>query len=318
MEPGKHKFWNSIHNKGQLALLAIRGSNQLSTSAESTTTEKYLFAANYPQNLITAVSTHVRPPEGFEKWLDLLQPKDPGRELAHMNVGAAHLFAEIQAVFDETSQDQAWLIRMLGCIRQGILVDAEFDTWADGRTSGIWAQKEVRSKDKGRSAFPRYVYHDMFISFAWNLYYAIRLHLNELLRRCVDLVQSHSFVMDNNKQQIVAKHDRENECSYAPLDYANILEEATETVSMLVQGICANIAFCLGEIDDLGNEPGRRTPLAGRLALWPMHVARCSCEEGSKTEMWLVSKLEFIGEVLGNKLAGRLAKRPRTEPWIIK
>jgi len=142
---------------------------------------------------------------------------------------------------------------MLQCIRQGLLIDAEYQTWEDTRTSGVWAQKEFRSKQNRESKFAAYIYHDLFIAFAWNTYRFSRLHMNVVLRRCIHLVQAHPSSLSQLPDPL--------------LDYAEIYQEATMVIEEMRHGICASVPYWRGDIDKLGNEGGNRKPFAGRLAL---------------------------------------------------
>jgi len=52
--------------------------------------------------------------------------------------------------------------------------------------------------------------------------------------------------------------------------------------------------------------------------LWPIYRAIRSLEEGDEIQLWLIGKLRFIADVLGQKLAGRLLERPRIHTWDIR
>jgi hypothetical protein len=250
--------------------------------------------------MVTCLAAHLPPPGEAERWLELLGPDNPASELGWCNLLSARVCAKVQSLFDDPCQDDGWMLRILQQIKEILVIDERFQYWLDTSLIGNWSQKQVRVANAKVEDLPIYVYHDLIVGFTWNYYRAARIHINEIMRRCIQLVQSHP-----------SSHD-------LGMDLEEVYLESTTTINDMVTGVRCSTEFCLGDIDSNGKEGGRRMPLAGRAMIWPLYRASRSCEEGSELQLWFVKRLDFISEVMGNRLAKRLAARPWRYPWDIR
>lgn len=250
--------------------------------------------------MVKCIASHIQPPEQSEQWLDLFREPEPSISLGKCHIRNAKLCVEAQKVFDAKVRDDTWVVRMLQVIRSGLQLDIDFQAWS--KKTDLWQVKQYRSPSATAETYPIHLYHDLYIATIWNNYRSSRIHLQEVLKRCDFLVQEHPHA---------AKLSLENE---------SIQAECSSIISELVSDICSSIPFCMGEIDSTGEIPKttRILPLCGRMTLWPIYVAMTSADNDSETEVWLRSKLEYISNVMGIRLAGRLARRERRDPWDIR
>jgi hypothetical protein len=243
------------------------------------------------------ITGHTRPPDDTERWLKLAKWNDPTYELSVTVFQHARLGAEAQALFDQHTRNEWWVIELLKIVKESIQIDERYQAWEDSMT-GIWRYKETRSS----SGPTQHIYHDIMMAALWNRNRSFRIHLHEVLLRCCTLIQSHPYGRT------------------LPFDFESTRNQSRAVIMQMIENIIASIHFCLGRIDSKGNivDPARPLPVAGYFAMFPLYVAMVSAEEGSKTQSLLRGKLEYISDALGVRLAGNLARREKKDPWDIR
>jgi hypothetical protein len=253
--------------------------------------------------MVTCLAAHIQPPEEADRWLELLGEDvetGGGLELSWCNLLSARICAEAQQLFDNPSREEDQVLNMLRCIKQLLIVDERLVGWQDRETTGLWSQKQVRTAQTRNTDIPTYVYYNIIVGFGWNYYRAARIHINEVLRHCIEVIKSYPSFEE------------------VDLDLDQIEVDSAEAIEELVVGVRASAGFCLGDIDSNGKEGARRLPLSGRAMIWPIYRALRSCVEGSERQLWLIGKMEFISDVLGQKLATRLLERQRVSRWNLR
>lgn len=264
--------------------------------------------------IFKSLTSHCEPPEDAERWLTILGRTDnnlQAEELAKTNLHNARLCARAQALFnkEDAERSEDWPLEMLRVVKEAILVDLQYQQWSDygpgsyqHKVLYVPANLDQRTPDMGSGPVisPSYIYQDLWIAFIWNNYRACRIHLHEVLLHCMDLYTSYSSAQSPG------------------IDPAVTQEQSREVIKDLLSGICASIPYCLGDIDEAGepiDKEERRKPLTGWLMMWPLYVARSSCEQGSAVDILIQEKLEYIGDRLGICRAKSFAYKPRREPW---
>jgi hypothetical protein len=243
------------------------------------------------------ITCHTRPPDETERWLELAKWNDPTHDLSVTIFHHARLGAEVQALFDDTKQNEWWVIELLKIVKKSIQIDQGYQAWEDSVT-GIWRYKETRSS----SGPSQHIYHDIMIAAIWNRNRGFRIHLHEVLLRCCTLIQSHPYGQT------------------LPFYFESTRSKSTSIIKEMIANIIASMPFCLGNIDSKGNvvDPAKPLPVAGYFAMFPLYLAMVSVEEGSETQSWLRGKLHYISDALGVRLAGNLARREKKDPWDIR
>jgi hypothetical protein len=150
--------------------------------------------------------------------------------------------------------------------------------------------------------YPIHIYNDLLVAWLWDNMRTVRIHLLEVLKRCDFLLQVH-----HNAAKI-------------EFESTGLEEDANAIIRDMVSDVCSTVPFFLGEVDSRGNiaKYPHILPLAGRMAMWSIYIAMTSSEPGSETESWLRSKLELINSSMGMRLAARLARRERKNPWDLR
>lgn len=226
--------------------------------------------------MITCLAAHIRPPDEADHWLELIgdDRAGGGDRLAKINLHSARFCADVHQLFENPVKDEVWVIQMLQRVKQALLIDKEYVSWNEKETVGIWTKRQAKSANIKPGNLPTYVYRHLVMGFTWSYYRAARIHVNEMLRRCIQFIKLSPIAQNLD------------------LDLETIYDESTKTVPEMVLGIQAGSAFCLGDINSNGAEGGYRMPLAGRAMIWPIYRAVRSCDEGSNIQIYLIGKLE--------------------------
>lgn len=256
------------------------------------------------------IAEHVNPTEETNLWLETIPRDDPSLNLSKCNLRTARLCHEAQVLFDSNSKDEWWIVKMLGVVKEAILIDLQYQQWADTLPTPwrprIFRKPGTASTDRLnaggiRNGLPQYVYEDVYVTWASNNFRAARIHLHEVLLHCVSLIELHphagaSFLIEETRIQ------------------------SRMIISEMVSEICASTDFCLGDINSVGDPaPARyRMPLRGYLMIWTHWRAYVSALKGSECKLWLGSKLEFISNVMVVVAARAVMDRTSGDPWDMR
>jgi len=271
---------------------------------------------NLSQEILTlwkvgkCIAEHIKPTEEANLWLETIPRDDPGLNLSKCNLRTARLCLEAQVLFDNDSEDEWWILKMFGVVKEAVLIDLQYQQWADslptpwrprifcksGKTSADRANAEVTS-----IGIPQYVYEDVYVAWASNNCRAARIHLHEVLLYCVSLIE---------------RHPSTGASSY--IEETRI--QSRMIISVMISDICASTDFCLGDINSVGDPAPTeyRMPLRGYLMIWPLWRAYVSALKGSDCKLWLGSKLEFISNHMGVIAARAVMDRNSADPWDMR
>jgi hypothetical protein len=259
---------------------------------------------------VKCIAEHVKPTEAVNVWLETIPIDDPGLNLSKCNLRTARLCHEAQVLFDSNSEDEWWIVKMLGVVKEAVLIDLQYQQWADSlptpwrprffRKPGTTSAK-IPHAEEACNGLPQYVYEDIYVAWASNSCRAARIHLHEVLLHCVSLIKSHPHA----------------ETSF---DVEQTTIQSRTIISEMVSEICASTDFCLGEIDSVGNPAPTeyRMPLRGYLMIWIHWRAYVSAPEGSECKLWLHSKLEFVSNCMGVLAARAVMDRISKDPWDMR
>lgn len=254
--------------------------------------------------IIRCIVSHSDPPEDAERWLELSGMDTITIAQARLNIRLARMCAEAERLFYYTTQDELWLLGLMRTVKEGMLLEQEYNNWNDS-TYEMWPYHKVRtcSSDGGLPSntppSTPHIYHDIWVAFVWNMHRSCRIHLHEVLLHCLDLIDSHP-----------------NAAEFS-IDPHIMRDQSKSMISSLVSDICEGVPFCIGDIDATGKQQGAANgiPLAGYLLVWPLYVASVSGEYNSPRDLWIREKLRYISRVMGLRKAHILASRPKKEPW---
>jgi hypothetical protein len=250
---------------------------------------------------VKCITEHVNPTKEVDLWLEALPSDDPGFKLSRCNLRTARLCHEAQTLFDNYSEDELWLLKMLEVIKEAILIDLQYQQWADSLPTP-WRPRVFRKPAEATTIYLRqYVYEDVYVAWASNNCRAVRIHLHEVLLHCVSLVELHA-------------------CSEASLCIEETRTTSRIVISEMISDICASVDFCLGDIDSFGAPASieYRMPLRGYLMIWILWRTYVSALKGSETQLWLGSKLEFISSFMGVEAARVVFDRTSEDPWDMR
>lgn len=256
------------------------------------------------------ITEHIMPTDEAQIWLESIPRKDPGLQLAKPNLRTACLCYEAQALFDSDSDDEWWIVKMLQIVKEAILIDLEYQEWTESLPA-IWRKRNLRKSGTTSTkedntepishVFPQHVYEDIYIAFISNNYRAARIHLHEVLLRCVSLIESHPHAETSFNAEQTRIQSR-------------------AIISEMISDICASTSYCLGDINSTGDlaPTGYRMPLGGYLVIWSHWRAYVSAPEGSKSKLWLRTKLEYISNSMGILAARTVTNRTIKNPWDLR
>jgi hypothetical protein len=259
------------------------------------------------------IAQHEEPTREVSLWLETIPRDDPGLEISKCNLRTARLCHDAQVLFDNYSEDEWWMVRMLGVIKEAVLIDLEYQQWADSLPTA-WRLRIVHKSDRTSAdrfntdatsiGLPQYVYEDVYIAWASNNCRACRIHLHEVLLHCISLIELHPHAGAS-----------------AYIEETRV--QSRSIISEMVSDICSSTDFCLGDITPVGDPAPTeyRMPLGGYLMTWILWQAYVSAPKGSAPKLWIASKLEFVSNVMGVE-AGRIVidKIDRTleDPWDLR
>ena len=230
--------------------------------------------------------------------------------LATCNVHAVRLLFKVQKLFETKERDGPWILQLLQATKEALLLDAQYQEWNESN-SGVWLPRTIRTANVPSSArsifnaelleiFPQQIFHDIYIAFVWNNYRSSRIHLHEVLLRCISLISTHPYAQKLS------------------LDFTNTISASKTIISDLVADICACSSFCLGIIDSTGKPTNKTWPLCGYLIYWPTYVAMISSSPSNQRTTLLRGNLEYVANVLGIGTAKILIDRERPNPWDLR
>lgn len=260
--------------------------------------------------VVKCITEHVNPPDNVNLWLETIPLDDPGLKLSRCNLRTARLCHEAQKLFDNYSVDELWLLKMLGVIKEAVLIDLQYQQWADSLPTP-WRPRIFRKPGKDPTdrftahassiGLPWYVYEDVYVAWASNNCRAARIHLHEVLLHCVSLIELHPHS-----------------------ETSRYIEETRITsrdiISEMISDICASIDFCLGDVDSVGDPAPTeyRMPLRGYLMIWILWRTYVSAPEGSDCKLWLGSRLELISNFMGVEAARAVLDRSLGDKWDMR
>ncbi len=232
--------------------------------------------------------------------------------MARLGIRTTRLCAEIQALFDTPAQDQAWAQGLLSAILLGFQLDADFQSWIDEHACSPERGYAVQPPPPGLvvpSAQMLYLFRDCWLANTWMGCFSKRAHLHEVLLHCFALLNLDA----NNKAHA-------DSLSMSYVQENDVCLQSQRIIADMIYGICASIPCILGMVDFWGqmSKPETRKPLGGYLSIWPLHVARASCEEGSERDIWLKSMQVSLSQDYGLRFAMHMARRTKTQPWDLK
>ncbi|RFU24971.1 hypothetical protein B7463_g11367, partial [Scytalidium lignicola] len=252
------------HHFGRVSLLELRGEKQFTTPLGIN-----IFRTCYGHLVVKCITEHVNPTEGVNTWLETIPLDDPGLKLSRCNLRTARLCHEAQTLFDNYSEDECWLLKMLRVIKEAILIDLQYQEWADSLPTP-WRPRIFRKPGKIPAEattiyLQHYVYADVYVAWASNTCRAARIHLHEVLFHCVSLIELHA-------------------CSETSLCIEETRRTSRIIISEMISEICASIDFCLGDIDSFGAPASTeyRMPLHGYLIIWILWRTYVSAPKGSE------------------------------------
>ena len=240
-------------------------------------------------------------------WLEHFEMEDHSQTLGRNNLRAVDLCAKAQILFESDAQEDEWLVlQLLQLVKYLVVLDLEYQAWSDAKT-GIWRHRIARTTSEKTPSthdqiFPKYVYHDIYVACVWNNYRFFRIHFNEVLLHCVELLQAHPTAQT------------------AAVDFEAIIKQSKSVIREMILDICASLPFSLGIIDSNGKptKGDKRMPLCGYMSVWPAYVAMVSAEPDSPTKNFLREKLEYISAALGVRSGTMLAYRDREQRWKLR
>lgn len=199
-----------------------------------------------------------------------------------------------------------WVLHTLQVIKKGIAIEKECQEWSGStfRDSIQWSYKtcsprfiEIETSYK----YPAHLYHDRYVSWAWNHFRACRMRLHELLLHCITCIQPHLHAQGLS------------------LDPEADGKESRSIIAEMISDVCCSTYFCLGKIDSDGAPRTQRPiPHWGYLCFWPFYVAMVSAKDGSESKAWLRESLECITKSMGIGIGEVLARREIVDPWDIR
>ncbi|KAE9377490.1 hypothetical protein N431DRAFT_398426 [Stipitochalara longipes BDJ] len=293
------------HHSGRVTLLELRGREQFTTQLGIN-----IFRTCYAHIVIKCITEHVNPTEEVNLWLEAIPRDDPGLSVSKCNLRTARLCHDAQVLFDNNSEDEWWILKMLGVVKEAVLIDLQYQQWADSLPTP-WRPRIIRkpgktSMDRANAeatsiGLPQYVYEDVYVAWASNNCRAARIHLHEVLLHCVSLIELHPHA---------------GASSY--IEETRI--KSRTIISDMVSDICASTDFCLGDINS-GGDPAPneyRMPLCGYLMIWILWRTYVSAPKESAYRLWLGSKLEFISNFMGVVAARAVIDRTLEDPWDMR
>jgi len=255
-----------------------------------------------------AIVEHTNLAQEAEGWLDSFPRADPPTKLGRINLRTARLCFNAQQLFDNTSPGELWVLEMLQIIKEAILIDLEYQDWSDSLPAA-WRHRHLRTSQSWAgiglipisNTVPPLLYEDIYVAFSSNNYRAARIHLHEVLLRCITIVDCHPMKR--------------------AFDFENTKSDSKTIIETMSAEICASVAFCLGDIDSAGQIAPlgtSRKPLGGYLMFWGIFMVYHSASEGTERRDWLRPKLEFISNAMGLRLARVMIERKRKFPWDLR
>lgn len=257
--------------------------------------------------MIKCISRHENPLPEADAWLDILGVQEPHHQMAKLTLRTARVCAEAQLLFNSSVHDGGWEDRLLAVSRRAILLDLDFQSWIDQCCSSQYWSYETLYAPPGLdvpAAQMLHVHRDIWIAHVWMGCRSKRVHLHEVLLHCLDLLGPDPRTEGLKRFQFL---DRDED----------LWERSTRIIEDMVSGICASMPFLFGDINQSGElaDPDTIKPLGGWLAIWHLHVARTSSEEGSEREAWLISRMLLISSVLRIRSGVIMARQKRKERW---
>lgn len=246
------------------------------------------------------VTSHIYPPQETERWLEITKEKHPTYDLTVLILQTACRCADAQLLFDATTRNEWWVIGLLKIVKEAIRIDEGIQDYED-LTSGAWRYKEIRTiAEPNQNRYQ--IFSDVIVGAFWNRNRSLRIHLHEVLLRCITLIQSHPYGQTLS------------------FDFEGTRNQSVAFIKEMVSHICAAMPFCLGIIDSTGKVPkdSRPSPIGGYFSVLPLYIAMVSAEDGSENQAWIQGKLDFISNAMGIRLATLLAHREKKDPWDIR
>jgi len=118
---------------------------------------------------VKCIAEHANPTEEANLWLETIPRDDPGLNLSKCNLWTARLCHEAQVLFDNNSEDEWWILKMFGVVKEAVLIDLQYQQWADSLPTP-WRPRIFRKPGKTSAnrfnaeatsiGLPQYVYED--------------------------------------------------------------------------------------------------------------------------------------------------------------
>lgn len=242
-------------------------------------------------------------PETMLKWSRLARSYEDPDEIAESEL--ADLFAEFCALQAFMSSDNGYP-DPAEVVAQAIHLETELVNWA-----AKWRAEEPYASIISREISPDifsdhwHFYNDIFVADLWNNYRSIRINVNEIIIKHLNLMPGY------NPAPSIPQ--------YSP-SYNNQLDCSKRTVLELARQICAAVPYYMGRTlytDNLTRESpyNIKNAARGKLVLWPLYVAGQSAYISDVMRGWIADQLEKIGETMGltkaKALSGLIRARQR-------
>jgi len=276
------------HVRGATELIRLRGEEQFQTLAGVRMFLQFRF-----EIMISCLGADEAVPHPILYWAARVEEMQASEEYPAnrlMDIGAE--FAALKASIRlQTVTDRDEILTEL------FHLDDRLEAWSENLARG-WDYLRMTTEEDNKNIYARKydIYPSPRIAIVRNISRSIRLLLNRTLRKflCMGITLSSSHAMlDQRCQKILCRMSNE---------------------------ICASVPFLFGQSNGLrsgGMDPwlSSTPPPAvggGSSLIWPLHVVMGI--EANPPEMitWITTRLEFIGRVMGIKLAMSLVESGKT------
>ncbi|KAJ4294195.1 hypothetical protein N0V90_007885 [Kalmusia sp. IMI 367209] len=284
---------NRIHSQGRLAVLRLRGSEQLKTK-----TGRNLFTLLYHQQLIGSFLHGGSVMEEFPKWMNDLYPTTPMSNLETLMHNASSLVSGIRRSLQTKETEMLLQLFLKGIEMEEILERMSHEIPAmwpypedvikrlAGTDRPADLPQSLSEKQLGDLPENLSQYRGVSRALVMNIYRAVRIHLLEAVTSAIPPLRKTDTVND--------------------IDFAMIEERSLSSMKQASGSICDDVRIAIGDYDRDGSP--MTNPICGRAfrawsQLWPLQSALSVKLLSDRERERLEEMLEYVKEVVGINMA---------------
>ncbi|KAF2193113.1 hypothetical protein K469DRAFT_693169 [Zopfia rhizophila CBS 207.26] len=306
--PGFTSPWHS-HGPGRLALLRLRGKEQLHTKLG-----RNLFTLLYHEQLMSTLLGNGEPMDEFPEWTHEVYPSTTVVEMELIIHKISCLISYFKKVMSRPSSSRKQKAeKLIPLLRKGIVVNDSLEAFHVHNLGTDWPRRsEVEARalgtdrerdlppDVGMDAPPETLI-GISRRTATNIYRAVQIQLLETMLAALSYLPSN---LPPKSPSPLSKHPE------IDIDPPVLKARWTRRSTAIAEYISSSIPYALGSHNEKGEKLENPVPgfaFRGYLMLLPLKMALGASRISEETKEEIRGWLKHIGEVAGIGMAGRIA-----------